>query len=86
MNNGEVRLSALLQYLFVQMNGFTFIALLAREFAQVELIEQCGDFYKIRVPREDKTIGYLFGQIEANKKEMNIQEYGVCQTSLEQIF
>ena len=72
MNNGEVRLSALLQYLFVQMNGFKFISLLAREFAQVELIEQCGDFYKIRVPREDKTIGYLFGQIEANKKEMNI--------------
>ena len=86
MNNGEVRLSALLQYLFVQMNGFKFISLLAREFSQVELIEQCGDFYKIRVPRDDKTIGYLFGQIEANKQDMNIQEYGVCQTSLEQIF
>ena len=38
------------------------------------------------MPREDKTIGYLFGQIETNKQAMNIQEYGVCQTSLEQIF
>ena len=76
-------MSALVQFLFVQSNGFKFIASLAREFAQVELLEQCGDFYKIRVPREDKTIGYLFGQIEAHKQEMNIQEYGVCQTSLE---
>ena len=41
-------------------------------------MEQCGDFYKMRVPREDKTIGYLFGQIESNKRDMNIQEYGVC--------
>ena len=40
----------------------------------------------MRVPREDKTIGYLFGQIESMKKDMNIQEYGVQQTSLEQIF
>lgn len=78
LNQGSVRFSALLQYLYVQKNGFRFIALLAREFAQVELLEQCGDFYKMRVPREDKTIGYLFGQIESNKREMNIQEYGVC--------
>lgn len=85
-NEGQVRFSALLQFLFVQSNGFKFITLLAKEFPQVELLEQCGDFYKMRVPREDKTIGYLFGQIEANKQAMNIQEYGVCQTSLEQIF
>lgn len=38
------------------------------------------------MPRQDKSIGYLFGQIESKKQEMNIQEYGVQQTSLEQIF
>ena len=58
-------MSALVQYLFVQQNGFKFITSLAKQFAQVELLEQCGDFYKMRVPREDKTIGFLFGQIEA---------------------
>ena len=46
-------------------------------FKEVDLLEQCGDFYKIRTPREDKTIGYLFGFIETRKKELNIQEYGV---------
>jgi hypothetical protein len=35
------------------------------------------------VPRQDKSIGYLFGQIEGLKQEMNIQEYAVSQTSLE---
>jgi len=52
----------------------------------VELMEQCGYFFKMRVPREDKTIGYLFGQIERTRAEMQIQEYSVSQTSLEQIF
>ena len=79
-------MSALVQFFFVQTNGFKFITELAKEFQQVEVIEQCGDFYKIRVPREDKTIGHVFGMIEQKKNDLNIQEYGVCQTSLEQIF
>ena len=86
VNNGAVRLSALVQFLFAQQGGFRFIAFMAGRFEFVELLEQCGDFFKMRVPREDKTIGFLFGQIEQKKAEMNIQEYAVSQTSLEQIF
>ena len=86
VNEGLVRLSALIQFCFTQDNGFKFIADLCRMFEFAELLEQCGDFYKLRVPREDKTIGSLFGHIESKKREMNIQEYGVQQTSLEQIF
>ena len=77
---------ALVQFCFVQSNGFKFITALCKMFNEAELLEQCGDFYKLRVPREDKTIGYLFGQLESKKQEMNIQEYAVSQTSLEQIF
>ena len=83
VNEGLVRLSALIQFCFTQDNGFKFIADLCRMFEFAELLEQCGDFYKLRVPREDKTIGSLFGHIESKKREMNIQEYGVQQTSLE---
>lgn len=61
LNNGRVRVSALVQFCFVHHNGFKVIEQLCRRFEQVELIEQCGDYYKMRVPREDKTIGYLFG-------------------------
>lgn len=59
---------------------------LAKNFTQVELIEQCADFFKFRIPRDDKTIGFLFGNIEDRKKDLNISEYSVSQTSLEQIF
>ena len=55
-------------------------------FAKVELLEQCGEFFKFRVPKEDKTIGWLFGQLESEKHNLSIQEYNVSQTTLEQIF
>ena len=37
---------------------------LVNEFNEVELIEQCGDFFKFRLPRDGKTTGYLLGLIE----------------------
>ena len=41
---------------------------------------------KIRVPKLDKTVGYLFGAMEKNKEEYDIQDYSISQTTLEQIF
>lgn len=48
-------------------------------FANVELLEQVSDFFKLRVPREDKTIGYLFGMIDDAKTDggSHISEYSV---------
>ena len=66
--------------------GWKVVALLAKSFPRVDLIEQCSDFFKFRIPREDKTIGTVFGLIEDQKQECNISEYAVNQTSLEQIF
>ena len=83
---GEVRLQNFIEFLFIQRYGFQFIEFIGKQFPQVEVMEQCGYFYKMRVPREDKTIGYLFGQIEQQSETMRIQEYSVSQTSLEQIF
>ncbi len=49
--------------------------------------EYCGNYYKLKVPKSSKkTIGHLFGLIESVKDEFNISEYGVCQTTLEEIF
>lgn len=85
-NGGNVTLETLVQYLFVQQNGMKIITHLARIFKEVEVVEQCADFYKLKVPRGSTTIGYLFGMIEDLKADMNISEYSVTQTSLEQIF
>lgn len=85
-NNGNVLLESLVQYLFIQQNGIRIVDKLTRIFESVEMLEQCADFYKIKVPRGSVTIGYLFGMLEDQKIEFNISEYSVSQTSLEQIF
>ena len=75
--NDSVRLQSFIQFLYTQEHGFQFIEFLAKQFEQVELLEQCSDFYKIRVPKENKTIGYLFGAIEGERQKIGVAEYGV---------
>ena len=41
---------------------------------------------KIRVPKHNFTVGYLFGVMETFKQNKEISDYSVSQTSLEQIF
>ena len=60
-NNGQVRLRNLLVWLNAQESGFKIIHWMCANFEKVELLEQCGEFFKLRVPKEDKTIGWLFG-------------------------
>jgi len=57
----EVRVRNLLTYLNAQDHGFKVINWMCSNFAHVELLEQCGEFFKLRVPKQDKTIGWLFG-------------------------
>lgn len=52
--------------------GFELITFLAENFEKVELLEHCGEFFKLRVPKKDKTIGWLFGQLEQDKARLNI--------------
>ena len=84
--NGEVKIMHFVTFIYIQTNGFKFIECLAGLFDQVEILEQCSDFYKFRVPKEQRTIGFVFGTIEDKKGEFCISEYSVSQTSLEQIF
>ena len=82
----QVKLENFVTFLYSQRIGYDVIKYLLSIFSQVELLEQCSDFYKLRVPKEEKTIGWLFGQIEDNKERLGIQEYSISQTTLEQIF
>ena len=72
-----MRLSTLIEFLRAQTHGFCILTYLTRHFERVEVLEQCGEFFKLRVPKEDKTIGWLFGQLEAQKKTFGIEEYSV---------
>lgn len=66
-NQESIRLRNLVNYFFVMERGMILIKLLAELFPQVDLIEQCSDFFKFRVPRNGKTIGWLFGQLQDKK-------------------
>lgn len=67
--------------------GRKVIQKLVEDFKELEIVEQYSDYFKFKVPRvKGKTIGYLFGLIEAAKEECQIGEYSVQQTTLEQIF
>jgi hypothetical protein len=69
--------------LHTELCGLAFIKFLVKEFKQVEVLEHVADFYKLRVPRGDTTIGYTFGTIEHSKHLFNISEYAASQTTLE---
>jgi hypothetical protein len=47
------------------------------DFHQVELLEHYNDYFKMRVPRQDKSIGYVFGMIEDKKEMYGVSEYSV---------
>lgn len=85
-DQGQIRLINLLEFLKSQSYGFSILKFLTTDFSYVEILEQCGEFFKMRVPKEDKTIGWLFGQLEHQKGQLGIQEYSISQTTLEQIF
>lgn len=75
-----------LQWLHTECYGLAFLKCLAREFDEVEVLEHVSDFFKVRVPKGAKTIGFTFGTIEDEKANLRISEYSVSQTTLEQIF
>ena len=49
------------------------------------LIEQHDRNFRYKL-RKDNSLGDVFGKFEDNKGELGIQEYGVSETTLEQIF
>ena len=50
------------------------------------MIEHYNSFFKYRIERGEKTLGFFFGFMESLKKEIKFEEYAVSQTTLEQIF
>jgi hypothetical protein len=73
-------------WLNVEIHGLRIIHYLVEDFQSLEVLEHYNDYFKMRVPRGDKSIGYVFGLIENQKADFGIAEYSVSQTTLEQIF
>ena len=65
---------------------FGVIESMCRQFVNVEVIEHYGNYTRLRLERQDKSIGFLFKLIEELKDEHQLEDYSVSQTTLEQIF
>lgn len=85
-SNNTVKVKNLIIYFYTLTAGLDVIKFICNHFSKVELYEQCSDFFKMRIPRNDKSIGNMFGIIQEHKVDLKISEYSVSQTSLEQIF
>lgn len=68
---------------FVEGKGNSVIDHLEPMFKEFKVIEHNGNSWKIKVSRDDYSIGYLFGLMEDIQKKFDISEYSVTQTTLE---
>ena len=59
---------------------------LCKAFGSLEVLEQYGNYMRLRVSCAQKTIGQMFGMIEDLKASFDIDQYAISQTTLEQIF
>jgi hypothetical protein len=50
------------------------------------VLEHFNNFYKFRIDKGEKSLGFFFGFMENLKSRINFEEYAVSQTTLEQIF
>jgi len=62
---------------------FGFVKELCETFGKIEVIEQYGNYMRLRVDKLDKKIGFLFKLAEEMKEKHDISEYSASQTTLE---
>ena len=60
-NAHYVSMRSVIKWMFVENNGKKVIEQLLLIFPKVELLEHYNTYYKFRVPKIDKSIGFLFG-------------------------
>jgi len=79
----------LLNWLFFTENVLNLCGKLLNYYAEISIAEFYENNYKLKLkPHENgnTTIGFLFGLFDDYKTEFSVTEYGISQTSLEQIF
>ena len=61
--------------LSIKKTLFGFVQELCETFGQVEVIEHYGNYMRLRVPKKDKKIGFLFKLAEELKVKYDLSEY-----------
>ena len=69
------RASEIANELSIKRTLFGFVQELCETFGQVEVIEQYGNYMRLRVAKQDKKIGFLFKLAEELKVKYDLSEY-----------
>ena len=75
----------LAEWIAIEKRGLTIEDALRSEFSQAHIVEHFETFFRFRID-VNVSIGKVFGYLERNKATLNIDQYSVKQTSIEQIF
>lgn len=75
-----------MRWQFAEGQGNRTIDHLEKMFNTLQIIEHFGNSWRIKVSRDNYSIGFLFGMMEDIQKQFDISEYSITQTTLEQIF
>ena len=73
----------MLEWINTMDNAVKLFASLCEHFGSVEVLSSHNSNYKLRVMRQNRTIGFVFGLLEDKKDEFGIVEYSASQTTLE---
>ena len=84
--DNKVPVTRPLDWAHVMEHGLMIIQKLAEIFGEVQVLEQYNEYFKLRVLKKGRSIGFLFGLIESNKDMFHIENYSAGETTLEQIF
>ena len=85
--NGKVSFNKILYWIYYLTNFFNIVNVILDNFFEIYCTDYSDNDFVISIKKEsNKSIGFLFGIIEDNKKKYNIEQYNLRLTSLEQIF
>jgi hypothetical protein len=94
-NNGKIVLRKILSWIYFSKCALNFVKFLKEFFDKIACVDYKDNNFVFRIKRnrgkEEKTIGFLFGQIEemikdSKKNRFNIAQYNLQYSTLEQIF
>lgn len=73
----RVEASDFYKWQFVETQGNMVIDFLEKKFQKFEILEHYGNNWKLKVSRDNYSIGFLFGMMEDIQGQYDISEYSV---------
>jgi ATP-binding cassette, subfamily A (ABC1), member 3 len=82
----SITAASLFEWALLEDAGLLVKTALERNTPNCQILEHYNNFFRFRIEKGDKSLGFFFGFMEKLKSEIKFEEYAVSQTTLEQIF